>query len=232
MDGQDKATYWSITSFDEGEWGRLEGDEYPDWLESVSGGKEECPDTKRIHFQGMLKCRRQVRFAAVKGWLPEAHIEAAKNPKALKKYVMKSDTAVGDKAEKTNQRPYITMTAFLASLCAYKGTFDMVTALATHKGSLEKCYDDEYWHCVNAYITEQKDTVLINYLLALAALPPARLLWKKARPIIQLQYALSTSPPSAAAAEGGDDALHLSITGEDSPRASASPFMEDMEESD
>lgn len=45
------------------------------------------------HYQGMLETP-QVRFSAVKKVLPRAHIELAKNKKALEKYVSKTDTRI------------------------------------------------------------------------------------------------------------------------------------------
>ena len=45
------------------------------------------------HFQGILRTP-QVRFSAVKKVFPRAHIEAARNPEALAKYVHKEDTRV------------------------------------------------------------------------------------------------------------------------------------------
>lgn len=46
-----------------------------------------------VHYQGMLSTP-QVRFSAVKKIYPRAHIEVAKNKKALEKYVQKEDTRV------------------------------------------------------------------------------------------------------------------------------------------
>jgi len=93
----DKATWWSVTAF---------GDEillledisgYPHWVATVYGGREECPETKSVHFQGALQCYSQQRLAKLKSWLPTAHFEIARKVEALKKYAMKSETAISEK---------------------------------------------------------------------------------------------------------------------------------------
>lgn len=56
------------------------------------------------HFQGML-ITPQVRFAAVKRVFPRAHIEVAKNRKALEQYVHKDDTRVGEFANRESAIP-------------------------------------------------------------------------------------------------------------------------------
>lgn len=60
----------------------------PGW--KLSGQYEEGEEGTR-HFQGML-CTPQVRFSAVKRVFPRAHIEVARNKKALEKYTNKEET--------------------------------------------------------------------------------------------------------------------------------------------
>lgn len=62
--------------------------EMPGW--KLSGQYEEGEEGTR-HFQGML-CTPQVRFSAVKRVFPRAHIEGARNKKALEKYTNKEET--------------------------------------------------------------------------------------------------------------------------------------------
>lgn len=86
---KDRGTCWSITINNPKDddikvelpsgW-RLEGQ-----IEKGAEGTE--------HYQGMLTTN-QVRFSAVKKVFPRAHIELAKNRKALEKYVHKSETRV------------------------------------------------------------------------------------------------------------------------------------------
>lgn len=59
-------------------------------------GQMETGKEGTEHIQAMLKTP-QVRFNAVKKVFPRAHIEAARNPKALAKYVEKEETRTGDR---------------------------------------------------------------------------------------------------------------------------------------
>jgi len=108
-----KGTTWMICTFNEGEQAMLAAGKYPEWVDKVYGGLEECPTSKKIHFQGMLKCRSQQRFSAIKKFLPKARIEPAKNAEALRKYSMKAETSVGDKLVHSNNTPYYTLEMLL-----------------------------------------------------------------------------------------------------------------------
>jgi len=65
----------------------------PGW--EVSGQEEQCPTTGKPHLQLMLKTPH-IRWSAVKKVFPLAHIEPARNKKALAAYVHKEDTRVGE----------------------------------------------------------------------------------------------------------------------------------------
>lgn len=58
-------------------------------------GQYETGEEGTRHFQGLLKTP-QVRFSQVKSAFPRAHIEVARNEKALKQYVHKDETRVGE----------------------------------------------------------------------------------------------------------------------------------------
>lgn len=112
----DRATWWSVTAYND-EIEQLESPaQFPDWLKNVHGGREICPTTMRVHFQGALQCHSNVRFSQVKKWLPTAHIEKAIVAEALRKYVMKKDTAAGEKTVRANDREYWTMERALCEL--------------------------------------------------------------------------------------------------------------------
>lgn len=99
----DKSTYWSVTAFGEMEISRLEdATQYPTGVAKVYGGREECPETGKIHFQGCIVLDRQQRLSWFKSWLPTAHLEPARHKEALVKYAMKEETAAGEKAEREN----------------------------------------------------------------------------------------------------------------------------------
>lgn len=101
-----KSIWWSITAFDE-EIALCEGT-LPEFAKAIHGGRETCPTTGRLHFQGALQCFEQVRMAKIKSWLKKAHLEPARSADALKKYAMKSDTAAGEKVVRNNPVPHYT----------------------------------------------------------------------------------------------------------------------------
>jgi len=84
----DRATCWSITINNPTE-NEVKCD-VPGW--KLEGQYEVGAEGTR-HFQGMLKTP-QVRFTAVKKVFPRAHIEIAKNVKALEAYVHKQESRV------------------------------------------------------------------------------------------------------------------------------------------
>lgn len=187
-----KSTYWSITGFNDDIQLLHNNDEYPEFVDKVYGGEEQCPTTGRIHFQGMVKCHRQVRFTQIKEWLKQSHIEPAKSVDALQKYVMKKDTAVGDKDERSNTASYFGYYDFLVLIAKYRKGFNLESALnSTH--NMDDLYDREYWYCVNQIVLTsfaRADTThtppwpernLIDKLLSISALPAPRLLWKRIR---------------------------------------------------
>lgn len=88
----DRATCWSIT---------INNPTPEDMKPALPAGwklvgQMETGKEGTEHFQAMLRTP-QVRFTAVKKVLPRAHIEVARNPKALEKYVEKEDTRTGDR---------------------------------------------------------------------------------------------------------------------------------------
>lgn len=84
----ERATCWSITINNPTEAEVV--CEVPGWKLS---GQYEVGEEGTRHFQGMLNTP-QVRFSAVKKAFPRAHIEKARNAKALATYVSKEDTRV------------------------------------------------------------------------------------------------------------------------------------------
>jgi len=101
-----KSIYWSVTAYNEERDICIDATRYPSFVVSVNGQTETCPNTGSIHFQGIIKCARQVRLSALKPWLPTAHLEPARSVQALKNYVKKSDTSHGDYSENANAMPH------------------------------------------------------------------------------------------------------------------------------
>lgn len=152
----DKSTWWSITAFSDTEIGLLDGDEYPEWVSKVYGGMESCPDTGRLHFQGAIQARRQVRFSQVKQWLATAHIEPARNKEALRKYVMKEETAVGEKIERDNSTPYFRAHELLRKIALKRRQADRQTVEGWTTINPKKPAKPCYWWCVRQVCREDK----------------------------------------------------------------------------
>lgn len=82
---QQRSTYWSVTFFN----GEENQELPPKW--KLEGQLEDCPETGKPHYQGMLHTP-QVRWTQVKKQYPKAHIEVCRDPVALQKYVHKTRT--------------------------------------------------------------------------------------------------------------------------------------------
>lgn len=96
----ERATCWSITINNPTE-EDLNVDLPAGWKLT---GQLEKGEQGTEHYQGMLTTP-QVRFSAVKKVIRRGHIEAAKNRKALEKYVHKEDTRVGTVQDRQSDIP-------------------------------------------------------------------------------------------------------------------------------
>lgn len=90
--GSPRATYWSITINNPEEREYVNVPMPPGW---VLEGQVERGEQGTEHFQGCLKTT-QVRMSSVKRHFPRAHIEIARDVKALKAYVHKDETRVAE----------------------------------------------------------------------------------------------------------------------------------------
>lgn len=83
------------------------------------GQLEECPDTKRQHYQFAIKTPH-VRMSQVVKTFPGAHIEVCRNKDALLKYVGKEETRIGQLPEVSNLYPSLDET--LRRFCEWART--------------------------------------------------------------------------------------------------------------
>lgn len=159
-DGQTKSSWWSITSFDDSEWERLkQSDKFPAFVKSVYGGLEECPDTKRQHFQGAVNTQH-IRFSQLKTWLPKAHIEKAIKPENLVKYAMKAETAVDEKIKRSNPRTFLEHHDLCEHIAWYgipSSYRDKAIEQAETNTVIPPITESMYWHGVSVIILERPD---------------------------------------------------------------------------
>lgn len=93
------------------------------------------------HLQAMLRTP-QVRFSAVKQVFPRGHIEVAKNPRALEKYVNKQETRIAELTENNG----------IPSLFEF------------HETIVGDWNEDEYKEMCDEYETTTPDEVALMYL--------------------------------------------------------------------
>lgn len=153
---QTKSTWWSITAYNDNI-DRLENkDGVPAIIKCIYGGREKCPTTGRLHFQGAIQCTSQCRASVILDWLPGAHIEKAQSSIALRKYAMKEETAVGEKVEWKNPEEYMTMDKCLDLLASkvigWKPDDDI---------SVKKLYEAEYWYGVRCIIEDKPKLISV-----------------------------------------------------------------------
>lgn len=102
-------------------------------------GQIEKGDEGTTHYQGMLKTN-QVRFSAVKKVLPRAHIEVAKNAKALEKYVHKEETRVAKVEDRVSNIP----------------------TLFEYQVTIAKRWDEATWEEFKARAIESDEKLVLN----------------------------------------------------------------------
>jgi len=161
-----KGTWWSVTAYND-EIGLLETPtSFPDFVEKVLGGREECPTTHRLHFQGAVKCRRQVRLTQLKKWLPTAHFEIARNAASIQKYAMKKETAVGDKVARSNPTELITVEKVMMKIAEYweSDTFEKFTTV--YEDDLDKAVRQCYWYTVRQLLEWSPEYRKVCHLFA------------------------------------------------------------------
>lgn len=112
-------TCWSITINNPTETDRQAISTPPEWVGTIAG-QEEIGKEGTLHYQGMIKAKYTIPLKRVKEYLPRAHIEKARNVKALEQYVKKSDTAVeGTYTESSGgaTKTYITPSRYPRLIC-------------------------------------------------------------------------------------------------------------------
>lgn len=106
-DPMQKSSWWALTLWEN--FDKLKNiDAYPSWLKAVYGGEEKCPETGKIHFQGALNTQH-IRWSQVRNWIDsKCDLQRCfSKPENLIKYVMKEETAVGEKVKNSNPRTFL-----------------------------------------------------------------------------------------------------------------------------
>lgn len=156
----ERASWWSITINNPTEEDRslLAKDNLPTWVKGVHY-QDEVGHEGTLHIQGAVNTA-QVRFSALKQWLPRAHIEVAKNKAALLKYVQKAETAVSG-TQVVLQADYLSMDSALKAIAAYEMDYtEWVEKATIAKRSKEGAFEkEEFWNAVRKILIEKPKAV-------------------------------------------------------------------------
>lgn len=158
-----RSVWWIITAYDKNIEIVENNASYPKCVKAVYGGREQCPTSGRIHFQGAIECHGQQRASFFRDWLPGVHFEVAKSKDAVKKYCLKEDTAVGAKGTIVNPQEYMTMDKGMMLLAELSLSQDTDPT------------DEEYWDLVNMAIKTNPK------LISMYASPAFRTAWNHTR---------------------------------------------------
>lgn len=173
----DRSSAWSVTAYNS-EIEQLEDDTtFPSFVKAVHGGRETCPKTGKLHFQGAVILHSQQRLSALKKWLPTAHWEPARQRDALIKYAMKEDTAAGDKTVRENTVPYLDIEAKMKIIAEAYLSFNAsdVDKELEYKQRDEK--DGEFWFLLTHKVLPKYGGKIINSF----AYPEVRTLWRNTK---------------------------------------------------
>jgi len=178
-----KSTWYIITAWNDEIALCSDKTKWPDFIKAIHGGPEKCPKTGQLHFQGAIQCHRQVRFFAIKDFLPTAHIEPARSATAIKKYCLKAETAVGEKVSNFAHVPYVKF----HEVCTLLGATYKYNCLITH--------EESYWISVNKILLDKP------YLADVLSRPSLQNFFSKTRKtwedIAKRAYSITLAPDSA-----------------------------------
>lgn len=132
--------------------------EHPTFVKMVKY-QDEIGDEGTLHIQGAVQTT-QVRFSAIKKWLPRAHIEVARNKKALLNYVEKEDTAVPN-TQVVIQADYLSMDVALKEIAKYQMDYmEWVKRSQVSKRAKDGAFEkDEFWNAVRKILVEKPKAV-------------------------------------------------------------------------
>lgn len=184
---QTKATNWSVTAYGDNIT-RLESkDGCPSIIKRISGGRETCPKTGRLHGQFKIQCVTQCRASVIMDWLPGIHLEVARNSDALEKYVMKEETAAGEKTTWENKNEYTTLQKAM-ELLAQENIVQ--TDRQTDKITAKQIASHLYWERVRQVLEKRPE------LISIYASPLAKTAWTNTSSVWLKKRAIVLQPAS------------------------------------
>lgn len=157
-----RSSWWSITINNPTEDDRLRLSEghLPPFVKKVKFQDELGGKQNTLHIQAAANTA-QVRFAAVKQWLPRAHIEPCRrNPYALTNYVGKKDTAVPG-TQKEVIGDFVTMESALQMIANTVDKDDLANYMRNLKTvkQIKEKYVDLFWGGARAILKNRPGLV-------------------------------------------------------------------------
>lgn len=154
----ERASVWSITINNPTPDDRMALKEHPSFVKMVKF-QDEIGEEGTPHIQGAVQTT-QVRFSAMKKWLPRAHIEVARNKQALLNYVEKTETAVPN-TQVVIQADYLSMDAALKEIAKHQmDRGEWVTRVSIQAAVKEHAFEKaEFWNAVNKILLEKPKAV-------------------------------------------------------------------------
>lgn len=164
-----KSTRFAFTAY-ESQWSLFEV--MPKEVAEWGYQQETCPKTNRLHYQGYLRTKTQVRISQLIKLFPGVHFEVARNWAATVLYCKKAKTAVeGTQVSQQNPNQPMGMAEVMELIASNRDVeiIDRQTDKCNdmeYKGDynkdMEKAYREEYWSAVNMVLPERPG--LIAYL--------------------------------------------------------------------
>lgn len=156
----DKTTRWAFTAY-ENQWSLFEtmNELVAEW----GWQTEKCPETDRLHYQGFIRTKRQVRLSQLIKVFPGVHLEYARNWEALMNYCKKTETAIaGSQQHLVNPSKAMTMAQALDRL-ASKGDMPEIPGHWDENEKREqlinKLYTQDYWERVMKLLREDENLI-------------------------------------------------------------------------
>jgi len=154
----DKTTRWGFTAF-EGQWDLFKT--MPDLVAEWGWQTETCPETQRLHYQGYLRTKRQVRHSQARKILPGVNIRyVTKNWDALVNYCKKTESAVpGTQVHQVSTTKAMTMSDALTKLATFADNTPPDVMAHDYEKLYDKYVKQEYWKAVRKILTEEPDEI-------------------------------------------------------------------------
>lgn len=154
----DRASCWSVTINNPTEEDRNALQAYPTFVKMVKY-QDEVGEEGTPHIQAAIQTT-QVRFSAIKAWLPRAHIEVARNKQALLNYVQKEESAVPG-TRVVIQADYLSMDSALKAIAAHAMEYtEWFKTAGVRKAAKEHAFEkEEFWRAVKIILKDKPAAV-------------------------------------------------------------------------